>query len=246
MFYTQRTNRLNQHIDTYHPEDTLKDAVAHALAESQHSDEADPPIVVMGEDYAVIGFAQCGEIYFSPYSTIGREYLSALAGHEPPTDSQLARQTKSLAGEFGCRVMELATYHDGFSFMVDTEFDAYRIAHKYQHCRETRVNHAPNVGGWLVQVFNEPMSSPARHTAPLYVVINATQENRTCHGHYYPAMGEDGNCYTSKLDAAHAHLDMVDEFGGSMATHPICKVVQVDPAEFEQFLRQAREERAAE
>ena len=45
-----------------------------------------------------------------------------------------------------------AKYHDGFSFVVDSEIDAFRAAHSYQSLR-VNVKPAPNVNGWLVQVY---------------------------------------------------------------------------------------------
>ena len=41
----------------------------------------------------------------------------------------------------------------GFSFTTKTELDAYKAAYKYQGYKRAVVTEAPNVGGWLVQVY---------------------------------------------------------------------------------------------
>ena len=48
-----------------------------------------------------------------------------------------------------------AEYENGFSFTVSTELEAYKAAHAYQHCKETKISQAPNINGWLVQVVVE-------------------------------------------------------------------------------------------
>lgn len=53
---------------------------------------------------------------------------------------------------------ELAQFHDGFSFVVDSELDAFRAAHSYQGCERVTVKPAPNVNGWLVQVYAKQFS----------------------------------------------------------------------------------------
>lgn len=51
----------------------------------------------------------------------------------------------------GCMNM----YSDGFSFVVPDELSAYKAAYQYQHVPRVNVTEAPNVGGWLVQVFTK-------------------------------------------------------------------------------------------
>lgn len=50
-----------------------------------------------------------------------------------------------------------AKFHDGFSFCVDTELEAFQAAHLYQLLRTTVRPAAPGYG-WLVQVFNKSTS----------------------------------------------------------------------------------------
>lgn len=69
------------------------------------------------------------------------------------TKNAITLQEKSLSSEWGIKVSNLATFHDGFSFTVPTELEAYKVAHKYQNCRRTIVIEAPNVNAWLVQVY---------------------------------------------------------------------------------------------
>ena len=45
----------------------------------------------------------------------------------------------------------LLQYHDGFSFGVENEVNAYRAAYVYRFCKETRVTH--NHNGWRVSVW---------------------------------------------------------------------------------------------
>lgn len=46
-------------------------------------------------------------------------------------------------------------YEEGFSFCVDSELDAYQAAFLYQR-QSVRVNYAPQVEKWLIQV-NKPL-----------------------------------------------------------------------------------------
>jgi hypothetical protein len=71
-----------------------------------------------------------------------------------PTDSQV----KSLGHSIGVEIDNLNEYHDGFSFTVKTELDAYKAAHKYQGpaIDRTVVRPAPNVGGWSVHIYRKP------------------------------------------------------------------------------------------
>jgi len=48
-----------------------------------------------------------------------------------------------------------AQYEEGFSFCVDSELEAYQAAFLYQR-QSVRVNYAPLLGKWLVQV-NKPL-----------------------------------------------------------------------------------------
>ena len=52
-------------------------------------------------------------------------------------------------------VKNFSKYHDGFSFTVKHEQEAYRCAYVYRHCKDVRVSYAPNVKAWLVQVYTE-------------------------------------------------------------------------------------------
>ena len=47
-------------------------------------------------------------------------------------------------------------YHDGFSFVVDTELEAYKSAYLYRNCEDVKVRPtALTGGGWLVQVYTK-------------------------------------------------------------------------------------------
>ena len=47
-------------------------------------------------------------------------------------------------------------YHDGFSFVVNTELEAYKSAYLYRHCEDVKVKPtALTGGGWLVQVYTK-------------------------------------------------------------------------------------------
>lgn len=61
-------------------------------------------------------------------------------------------QIESLNRSLGVNVSNLFDYHDGFSFTVKTELEAYKAAHKYQNLR-TVVRFAPNVSMWSVQIY---------------------------------------------------------------------------------------------
>lgn len=44
----------------------------------------------------------------------------------------------------------------GIDFKVDTEMEAFKAAYLYRKSKgEVRVEYAPNIGQWLVTVFNE-------------------------------------------------------------------------------------------
>lgn len=74
-----------------------------------------------------------------------------------PTPKQISRTRAVLSVSFGCIVTNLAFYHDGFSFTVPTELDAYKVAYKYQGpgIDRTVVKFAPNVNLWSVQIYNK-------------------------------------------------------------------------------------------
>lgn len=72
---------------------------------------------------------------------------------ENVTEAQVTRMEKSLSSDLKAQVANLATFHDGFSFTVPTELDAYKAAYKYQGCKRVVVKEAVNVGLWLVQVY---------------------------------------------------------------------------------------------
>ena len=59
---------------------------------------------------------------------------------------------KKTAG--GIKTNNFAKFHDGFSFTVESELDAYKAAYEYRACKRVKVTYAPNVGEWLVQVYN--------------------------------------------------------------------------------------------
>lgn len=60
--------------------------------------------------------------------------------------------TKSLARNLGMEIFDLFTYHDGFSFSVNTELEAYKAAYKYQTLK-TVVSYAPGVQMWRIRVY---------------------------------------------------------------------------------------------
>lgn len=70
-----------------------------------------------------------------------------------PTPAQITRMEQSLSADFKTTVSNFTTYHDGFSFTVPTELDAYKAAYKYQGCKQVIVREAPNVSAWSVQVY---------------------------------------------------------------------------------------------
>ncbi len=54
------------------------------------------------------------------------------------------------------RIHYLAWYHDGFSFVVGTELEAYKSAYLYRYCKETTVKPtALTGGGYLVQIYTK-------------------------------------------------------------------------------------------
>lgn len=61
-------------------------------------------------------------------------------------------QIKSLGRSLGMEIDNFTEFHDGFSFTVKTELEAYKAAYKYQPLRVV-VRYAPNVGLWSVQVY---------------------------------------------------------------------------------------------
>lgn len=52
----------------------------------------------------------------------------------------------------GIKTDNFQKYHNGFSFTTETELDAYKAAYRYQRLRVV-VREAPNINGWLVQVY---------------------------------------------------------------------------------------------
>lgn len=52
------------------------------------------------------------------------------------------------------KVENMSMYHDGFSFTVETELEAYKAAYAYRRSKTTKVRFAPNINQWLVQVYN--------------------------------------------------------------------------------------------
>lgn len=65
----------------------------------------------------------------------------------------MTSQEKSLSNELGTTITNLTMFDNGFSFTVNSEFEAYKTAHQYQGCKETTVKYAPNVDKWSVQVY---------------------------------------------------------------------------------------------
>lgn len=133
--------------DGYDDEDWRDDkenAIGRATELGYQSDEADPPIAVWTKEWDLVAIVFAGEV-FEPRPTL----------HEVKDGHNVARAEATLSSDFGCAVSNLAIYHDGISFTVPDELSAYRVAHRYQHCKETRVREAPNVGLWLVQVYRE-------------------------------------------------------------------------------------------
>jgi hypothetical protein len=62
-------------------------------------------------------------------------------------------QVLSLGNSIGMSIDNFAQYHDGFSFTVETELEAYKAAYKYQGCKKVVVKYAPNVYLWSVQIY---------------------------------------------------------------------------------------------
>lgn len=85
-----------------------------------------------------------------------------LMTEDPPTtpirqaelEAEKARQLQEarLSADLKTQVTNYYSYHDGFSFCVPTELEAYKAAYIYRSMR-TRVEFAPNVGAWLVQIY---------------------------------------------------------------------------------------------
>ena len=63
-------------------------------------------------------------------------------------------QIASLSNSLGFEINNFLEYHDGFSFTVDTELEAYKAAYKYQGLRTT-VKYAPNINKWSVHVYKK-------------------------------------------------------------------------------------------
>ena len=62
---------------------------------------------------------------------------------------------QKVASALGMKISNYADYSDGFSFTVATELEAYKAAYIYRNSKRVRVQEAPNVGAWLVQVYNQ-------------------------------------------------------------------------------------------
>ena len=62
--------------------------------------------------------------------------------------------TRRITESLDTEISNFAKYHDGFSFTVATELEAYKAAHKYQGVTWTTVAEAPNVNAWLVQIYS--------------------------------------------------------------------------------------------
>lgn len=70
-----------------------------------------------------------------------------------PTLKQIERMEETLSDEFEMKISNLAYHHDGISFTVETELEAYKAAYKYQFRPEVIVKEATNIEAWLVQVY---------------------------------------------------------------------------------------------
>lgn len=53
------------------------------------------------------------------------------------------------------KVSNFFDYHNGFSFTVPTELEAYKAAYKYQGVKQVIVREAPSVNAWSVQVITK-------------------------------------------------------------------------------------------
>lgn len=64
------------------------------------------------------------------------------------------RAEQSISAVLGIQISNFGKHADGFSFTVQTEFEAYKAAYKYRYSKRVYVTEAPNVKAWLVQVWN--------------------------------------------------------------------------------------------
>lgn len=74
------------------------------------------------------------------------------------TEAQVNQMSKKVSSSIEMNIDNFATYHDGFSFTVLTELEAYKAAYKYQGCKKVVVKEAVNVNAWLVQVYTNMFS----------------------------------------------------------------------------------------
>lgn len=59
-----------------------------------------------------------------------------------------------ISNALGFKVGNFQTYHDGFSFTVESSLQAYKSAYKYAGPNNrVVVRPAPNVSAWLVQLY---------------------------------------------------------------------------------------------
>ena len=52
-------------------------------------------------------------------------------------------------------INRFAEHHDGFSFTVATELDAYKAAYIFRFAKFIKVKLAPNVNEWLISVYTQ-------------------------------------------------------------------------------------------
>lgn len=72
------------------------------------------------------------------------------------------QQTRSLeanaARKMSCpayTVYTFTAFADGFSAQVETEIEAYRLAHDWQHAERTKVEKAGGAPVWITSVYSE-------------------------------------------------------------------------------------------
>lgn len=64
-------------------------------------------------------------------------------------------QLESLGNSIGMTIDNFAAFHDGFSFTVPTELEAYKAAYHYRYSDKVTVKFSPNVSLWSVSVYNK-------------------------------------------------------------------------------------------
>ena len=86
---------------------------------------------------------------------LGKVWPAGIEVTRPETAKEINERAAERVGmSVGCQVFDFYKYHDGFSFTVETELQAYRAAWKYCFGSRPKVSEAPNVGRWSVRVYN--------------------------------------------------------------------------------------------